>query len=391
MTIAVTIAIVVIVVVVLHLIGGWVYASGFRHSALTPKAPSRSFGVWVRSIDKRAITLSTKGPRQDVGHPGVLGLYWEGGYLQIGEVVGVEGFNVTRSLPAGQGQAPPLCPNGPSDECTQVDLEAYAYPNDPGDVGLGFENIAYESGLGPTHAWVVPATGQSKWAIHVHGWTAERREAIRLLPTLHDAGVTSMVIDYRNDPGAPKDPTGRYRFGLSEWEDVEGAVRHALGAGAEEVILIGYSTGAAHIMSFLERSDLSESVTGNIFDSPNINLLEAVRHGSRGLRFDPTPIPISRLMAEFGMWIADLRWKIDWETTNYVQRAQEILRVPTLVFHGTSDQRIPILVSRQLEARAGGVVSLVETPAAGHVMSWNAGPDRYERYLRRFLEGSTTI
>jgi len=28
----------------------------------------------------------------------------------------------------------------------------------------------------------------------------------------------------------------------------------------------------------------------------------------------------------------------------------------------------------------------VETPAAGHVMSWNANPERYERRLRRFLD-----
>jgi hypothetical protein len=32
------------------------------------------------------------------------------------------------------------------------------------------------------------------------------------------------------------------------------------------------------------------------------------------------------------------------------------------------------------------MVELVETPAAGHVMSWNADPARYERYLRNFLE-----
>jgi len=59
--------------------------------------------------------------------------------------------------------------------------------------------------------------------------------------------------------------------------------------------------------------------------------------------------------------------------------------MPTLVFHGTSDAAIPISVSRQLAARARETVELVETPAAGHVMSWNADPERYEGYLGRFL------
>ena len=92
------------------------------------------------------------------------------------------------------------------------------------------------------------------------------------------------------------------------------------------------------------------------------------------------------LMIEFGLWMADLRWKIDWRATDYVERADRILEVPTLVFHGTSDQTIPISVSRRLAARVPDVVELVETPAAGHVMSWNADPERYERYLGNFLD-----
>jgi len=132
-------------------------------------------------------------------------------------------------------------------------------------------------------------------------------------------------------------------------------------------------------MAFLERSDLASALDGVVLDAPNVSLAEAVRHGTRDRRATP-------LMIEFGLWMADLRWKTDWEATNYVQRDDRILRVPTLVFHGTSDQVIPISVSRQLEAQAPEVVELVETPAAGHVMSWNADPERYEGYLTRFLD-----
>jgi pimeloyl-ACP methyl ester carboxylesterase len=200
-----------------------------------------------------------------------------------------------------------------------------------------------------------------------------------MLPAFHASGLHSLVIDYRNDPDAPRDPTNRYRFGLSEWEDVESAIRFALDRGAEEVVLNGCSTGAALVMRFLEVSPLADLAAGVVLDAPNIIVADAVRRGTE----DARP---SRLIVEFGMWIADLRWKIDWETTNYVQRAESILRVPTLVFHGTSDRVIPIAVSRQLEARVPGLVRLVETQAAGHVMSWNADPERYERHLRDFLD-----
>ncbi|MFZ0014671.1 MAG: hypothetical protein WAL25_11225, partial [Acidimicrobiia bacterium] len=70
----------------------------------------------------------------------------------------------------------------------------------------------------------------------------------------------------------------------------------------------------------------------------------------------------------------------------YVPRADAIIRVPALVFHGTADQVVPIAGSRQLKARVGELVELVETPAAGHVLSWNADPKRYEAHLARFLD-----
>jgi hypothetical protein len=385
LTIAITISLLVILVVLAHLVGGWLYANGFRESALRVQPPTRTFGVWVRSVDKRQITLTAGEPRQDIGHPGTLGIFWEGGYGQVGPVIGVEGLDVTRKYTQLAGVMPPICPDGTLEACPPVDLEGYAFPSDPSDVDLEFEETTYNCPLGPIGAWIVSATDAGTWVIHVHGWTAERREAIRLLPTIHSAGMTSMVIDYRNDPGMPQDPTGRYRFGLSEWEDVEGAVRYALDNGAVGIVLVGYSTGAAHVMSFLERSDLTGRVQGVVLDSPNILLAEAIRYGSQDQRFSGTNIKISRLVTEFGMWIADLRWKIDWETTNYVQRAATILAVPTLVFHGTSDHRVPISVSRQLESHAPGVVTLVETRAAGHVMSWNADAERYERYLESFL------
>jgi len=347
--------------------------------------PTREFGVWIRSVSSNTVTLEAAAPRQDIGHPGTLGVFWENGYAQVGEVVSVEALSVTRSFDMITGSAPPICDEPTLHNCEPVDLESYAFPTDPSDRGVGFEEVRFDSPLGALSAWVVPAGDHKRWAIHVHGWTAERREAVRFLPTYFDVGVTSMVIDYRNDPGTIPDPSGRYRFGISEWEDVEAAVRYAIGAGADEIFLVGYSTGAAHAMAFLEESDLREHVVGVVFDSPNLILADVVRANTHDARLPIINVRMGQLMKEVGLWLADMRWKIDWDRTNYVQRAEQILTVPTLVFHGTSDRRVPIAVSRQLEARAPNTVTLVETQAAGHVMSWNAKPERYENRLTSFL------
>jgi hypothetical protein len=370
----------VLVASVTLLLIGWRRATALYRDLLLVRERQGPPGVWVRALGARTITLEAPAPRQDIGHPGVSGLSWAGGYGQVTEVEAVVELRVTRGFRLIQGSPPPVCPDTPPDDCPEVDLDPWAYPFNPGDVGLEFEETSYRSPLGALGGWLVPADRSDGWAIHVHGWTASRREALRFLPVIHANGLTSLVIDYRNDAGAPAEPSGLYRFGLTEWADVEGAVRHAQERGAGDIVLVGYSTGAAHVMSFLERSDLRQAVSGVVLDSPNVILAETVRLDFSGSSW------LGVLTSELGMWIADRRWRIDWERTNYVARAEGILTMPTLVFHGTSDHQVPISVSRQLEARAP-TVTLVETQAAGHVMSWNADPARYERHLKRFLGG----
>jgi pimeloyl-ACP methyl ester carboxylesterase len=377
-------AVVVLVVVAIHLVLGWFLANGLRETALRIQPPTQGAGFAVRAVSSNEIVLEAASPRQEIGHPGVIGLIWDDGYGQIADVIHVEDNRVRRGFQLIQGDLPASCPDLPVDECPQVFPDGYAFPAGPDDVDLAFEEVNYSSPLGEMGAWVVPSSSEW-WAIHVHGWTASRREAVRLLPSINKLGMTSLVIDYRNDPGAPTDPSGHYRFGLHEWEDVEAAVSYAIESGALHIVCVGYSTGAAHILSFLEESRLADRVDALVLDSPNVILAETIRHGSRAARFPGLGFRASPLLIELGMWIADLRWGIDWDRTNYVQRAKSILHVPTLVFHGTSDARVPISISRQLETRVPDLVQLEETPAAGHVMSWNADPGRYERLLESFL------
>lgn len=376
MTFLIVAAAATLLVVLVHLVIGWFIASGLHRDALKvgpkPDVPE----VRVRDVSSDRIVLEAPGPRQDIGHPGTVGVAWPEGYGRAGDVLDVEGSRFVRSYEPVIG-TPPVC-IGQLEDCPAVEIDSFAYPNGPTDVGLDYQETTYESPLGVMGAWLIPSDGQA-WAIHCHGWTAERREHVRMLPAFHRAGITSLVIDYRNDPGAPRDPSGRYRFGLTEWEDLEAAVSRALEEGAGSIVLNGCSTGGALVMAFLERSSLASAVAGVVLDAPNVILVDAFRRAMRESRS-------TWLMREMGLWIADLRWKIDWETTSIVERAADILKVPTLVFHGTSDHTIPISVSRRLQAAVPDLVELVETPAAGHVMSWNADPARYERYLGNFLD-----
>jgi pimeloyl-ACP methyl ester carboxylesterase len=380
----VSLVIVLALAALIHIGGGFVFANMIHSDALEPLPPTPDNGVYVLDAENDSITLTSSGEREDTVRPGVAGLAWEGGYGRIGDIVSREGLTVVREFALVDGE-PPLTCTGELDSCDPVDIEGWTYRSDPSDVGLEFDEATYSSDLGEMGAWIVPSGDGSIWAIHVHGWRAGRREALRTLPIFSTLGITSMVVDYRNDEDAPADPSGLYRFGRTEWHDAEGAVEYAMAHGANEVVLVGYSTGAAIQMAFMENSDLATEVTAAVFDSPNVDMAESVRTEAARRTIPRTPIPIPSSLTWVAMTMADARWDIGWDQIAYVDRAGEIMTAPTLVFHGLEDDRVPVEVSRTLKENAPDAVQLIEVEAAGHVTSWNVDPEAYETALAAFL------
>src|SRR5207249_8290415 len=124
---------------------------------------------------------------------------------------------------------------------TPVRVDSFAFPGDPREAfGLEFDNVSFPTELGAMPAWFVP-NASTTWAIFVHGQDATMRQSLRILPTLHAAGLPTLVISYRNDAGAPASTDGFYRYGATEWRDVEAAANYALAHGAEHLVLVGYS------------------------------------------------------------------------------------------------------------------------------------------------------
>lgn len=376
---------VALVVLVFYAGGGIVFSNMIHADALTPQGPTPDNGVYVTAIGNDTITLTSAEEREDTTRPGMAGLAWNGGYGQIAQVIETNGLEVTRLFVRLDGPLPPIC-SGPLAECEEVDIEGWAFAGDPSNVGLDFEDVTYMTPQGEIGAWRVPSGDGSVWAIHAHGWRASRREALRSLPIYHDAGITSLVIDYRNDEGAPADPSGLYRFGRTEWEDLEGAVGYAVDHGAERIVLVGYSTGAALALAFMERSELAGDVTAMVLDSPNVDMGETVRFEASKRTLPGTSLPVPASLTAVAMFIADLRWDVDWSRIDYVERAGEIVTVPTLIFHGVDDDRVPIDVSRRLHMASPDQIQLIEVPQAGHVTSWNVDPEGYAASLTTFVE-----
>ena len=382
---------VIVLTVAFYTAGGIVFANMIHSDLLSPQPPTPDNGVYVTAIGHDTITLTSTDERDDTTRPGFAGLAWDGGYGHIAHITEIEGLNVTRLFATTDGDSPPVCV-GPLEECEQVDIESWTYQHDPSDLALSsvgplsFKEISFHTPLGDLGAWKIDGGDGSWWAIHVHGWRSSRREALRSLPVYHQAGFTSLVIDYRNDEGAPDDPSALYRFGRTEWEDVEAAVRYALDQGAEEIVLHGYSTGAALHLAFFEKSGLAPEVSAAVYDSPNADTGAALRLEASRRTIPATSIPVPNSLISVAMFVADLRWNVGWKEIDYIDRAADTISTPTLIFHGAKDDRVPIEVARRLSDEAPDLVQLVGVEEGGHVTSWNVDPQAYEASLLAFLD-----
>ena len=246
------------------------------------------------------------------------------------------------------------------------------------------EEVSYATPVGAMAAWYLPAEGTT-WVIHVHGKGATPAEAEPMFAPLQDAGYPQLAITYRNDDGQPQDPSGYYQYGATEWEDVAGAVDYALANGAEEIVLNGYSSGGAHVMSFMYRQSL-DTVKAVMLDSPNIDLSETVDYAASQRELPLLPFNVPPTLSAVAQFFTSLRISVNWKSLDYVERSAVSLRQPVLVHHGTADLTVPISESIELAETQPDLVELIQVEGADHVGSFDADPDKYIAEVLGFLQ-----
>lgn len=366
--------------------GGWYFSSLIHADGLEVKeyavvkdlalTPSSDGTVAIRSEDAVEMRMITA--------PSTYGVEWSGGYGQVsGPVVAREEGEVVRRFEVLTGASP--------EQDTPASLELGAFPDDP-DHSLGprATEVAYTSPAGEFPAWYVPGKDveQKRWAILVHGKGGTRTEMYRMALSTVARGLPTLDISYRNDVGLPRDPSGYYQYGRTEWRDLEGAIAYAANQGAEQVVLGGDSMGGGIIASYLQRREPSTTapeVVGLILDAPMLDFAETVRFGAEQLDL-PLPGPAREALTWTALHLASVRFDIDWGAVDYLDRSSW-LSVPTLLFHGTADTTVPIATSRELAADHPDLVTLVELPGVEHVRSWNHGPEAYDTAIGSFLDG----
>ena len=78
------------------------------------------------------------------------------------------------------------------------------------------------------------------------------------------------------------------------------------------------------------------------------------------------------------------RFGIEFDDMGYLEDVDQ-LSIPILLFHGDSDERVPVETSDELAGARPDLVTYERVPGAEHVHAWNMDPDRYESAVESFL------
>jgi uncharacterized protein len=360
----ITIAVLLVVLIGGTGAGGWYFSGELLVASHSPV----EYPVAVTAVNGDQVTL-TKTAQTQV--PAMLGLVWPHGRAILDPTVGHSGQSVVRRVTK--------VIEGSLQTGLNAYVDTFVFGGDPSTArGLAFQQVRIPSELGDLPAWLVPGRSGT-WVIAVHGYGSRPQEALRVLPTLSSAGMSTLVIDYRNDVGAPASPDGFYHLGDTEWRDVQSSVEYAQRQGATSIILYGWSMGGGTVLTAMHRMPAADIalVRGVVLDSPTVDWnsvidLQAAQRNLPGF----LTWTASRLVERRGGM--DLS-KLD------QRRYESLFTVPMLMFVDTADTTVPTAPAMQLAKARPDVITLVVTDGGDHTGSWNVDPARYESTLSTFL------
>jgi uncharacterized protein len=359
--------------------GGWYFAGQIDSDGLSAAhiGDPQTYDLVVDGFRGGRVTLNRTGEkpaRDDLATADEYGLSWPGGTGILTGPPARSAGTISRNLKMLTGHPP--------DVGSPAALQRDVWPDPHVAYGVAFQDVKVPCPGGSCPAWFVPGRSTT-WFVAVHGKDAKRTEPLRAMGPAISAGLPTLDITYRNDPGAPADPKHQHAYGVTEWRDLQAAVAYATQHGAKHVVLFGSSMGGAIVASFLEHSTAAVLVRGVLFDAPALDFRATVDWGAahRSLPVVGTPIP--GVLTATAEWIAGVRYGIDWNATDYLPGTW--LKVPALDFHGAEDLTVPVTTSNELKAAHPTLVQEVVVPHAPHVGSWNVDPHGYEQREAAFL------
>ena len=337
---------------------------------LTPHHGMTTAAGQVVALTDDEVTLTKTAAGQRIG---TYGLHWDTaagpqtGTAIVGPVSSTTEDTVTRPISGIVGELT---------VGTDVLLDPNVWNTDPQTaLGIAFSTVDIQGQLGAMPAWRVDGAG-STWVLFVHGIDGLRQSALRPLPTIVDAGLSALVISYRNDADAPASPNGLIALGQTEWNDLDAAARYAVGEGATRFVLYGDSMGGSIVTRFMHESEYADLVVGMVLDAPVLDWAGVLQGQADRLHLGA--------LGGLLQFAVEQRGGIDLALLDELDQTAAFERLPILLFQGLADPLVPHAESERF-ADSLPDAQYVPVEGAGHIQSWNVDPGSYEAKLAAFL------
>lgn len=381
---------------------GWYFSGLIYESGLNPEfTETESVGtaedrVVVESITSKSIKLNVEEEQWGVMlENGIYGIIGQNGDAVIGKILNTNGNIIERKLLQINGSLVTgdrisgsagllldektgiykiLGTSGWSGQATQGIYTPKSV------VDIEYEDIFYQSDIGQFPAYLT-SNGDNGVVIFVHGFRGDySREVFAQLRAkdLMNMGFRSMIISYRNDRGLPKDPSGIFQYGVSEWKDIDAAIDEARKI-SENVVLWGISGGGGPVSSWIQNTNDISKVSGIIYEAPVISFWESVEVNGAA-RFPWLP---KGLFSYFKI-VTELRYGVDFDSMDF-RDAVINSDIPVLLFHGDDDEWVPVEMSDLIAESRNKNFTYIRSENVGHVTSWNADPENYVLQMSVFL------
>lgn len=248
-------------------------------------------------------------------------------------------------------------------------------------LGYDYEDIEVDTTVGKMPGWLIPASSDKKtWAIYTHGIAGRKENGYPWLAVLHPNGYPTILANYRNDQGAPADPSHMFGYGLTEWQDLQAFVDYALNNGAEDIVLVGDSMGGAIIGEFLKNSIKADKVKALVLDSPALDVPSIVRQ-----QLASKNLPFPGVISDLGLRVSDMRFPVK-VGESHVKPQVEQFKGPVFIAHGDADTVVPHEISDEVTVNRTAPTTLLRVHGAEHVQSWKVDTNTYRTWLEAFLK-----
>lgn len=345
---------------------------------VTPATRSET-KVAVRDVHRSGSRLVATLSGPDTGLPGRYSLLFDGdrGHARLGRVLARTATGVEREVIAVD--------RGRLAAGVRGRVSGWWYV-DAAELGHRSERIVFSGEAGEYEAWLVRPrrAGRGRWAVHVHGRGALPEETLRGVAPAARAGLTSLVIGYRNDPGAPAGEGGRYGLGVSESRDVDAAIAEAVRRGAKRVTLFGWSMGGTACLISATRGPWRRVIDGIVLDSPGIDWHALLRYQATQSRIPRGIAGMSLAMLQHGIVRGGEPGGIDFPALNAERFASEI-DLPVLVHVSEGDTFVPPDAAIRFARMNPRYVQLRLQQEGEHVKLWNVDPEGWERETLTFV------